>query len=140
MSEVIGYTTGVYDLFHIGHLNIIRRSRAQCDRLVVGVSSDELVESYKGHRPIIPFAERMEIVKSIKYVDEVVAQESMDKFEAWQRIRFHKLFHGSDWKGSKMYNEVEEKLRAVGVEVVYFPCTTGTSSTLLGEILRRQLR
>lgn len=140
MGEVIGYTTGVYDLFHIGHLNIIRRSREQCDRLVVGVSTDELVESYKGHRPIIPFAERMEIVKAIKFVDEVVAQESMDKFEAWQRLRFHKLFHGSDWKGSKMYNEVEDKLRAVGVEVVYFPCTTGTSSTLLGEILRRQLQ
>lgn len=140
MGEIIGYTTGVFDLFHIGHLNILKRAKEQCDRLVVGVSTDELVEDYKKHRPVIPFAERMEIVKAIRYVDEVVAQETMDKFAAWERIRFHKLFHGNDWKGSTMYNEVEAKLRAVGVEVVYFPCTTGTSSTLLGEILRKKLQ
>ena len=122
---VIGYTTGVFDLFHVGHLNLIRRARENCDRLIVGVSTDEVVEEYKGHRPIIPYAERVEIVKA-----------TMDKFAAWEKLRFNRLFHGNDWKGSAMYNEVEAKLAAVGVEVVYFPYTQGTSSTMLSERLR----
>ena len=133
---IIGYTTGVFDMFHVGHLNLIRRARENCDRLIVGVSTDEVVEQYKGHRPIVPYAERVEIVKAIRYVDEVVPQTSMDKLEAWERLRFNRLFHGNDWKGSAMYNEVEAKLRAVGVEVVYFDYTQGTSSTLLAERLR----
>ena len=128
---VIGYTTGVFDLFHVGHLNLIRRARENCDRLIVGVSTDEVVEEYKGHRPIIPYAERVEIVKAIRWVDEVVPQTTMDKFAAWEKLRFNRLFHGNDWKGSAMYNEVEAKLKAVGVEVVYFEYTKGTSSTLL---------
>ena len=135
-KPVIGYTSGVYDLFHIGHLRLLERARAQCDRLVVGVSTDEVVREYKGHSPIIPFEERVAIVKAIRYVDEVVPQTTMDKFAAWQKIHFDKLFHGSDWKGSAMYDEIERKLGAVGVEVVYFPYTSGTSSTLLGETLR----
>ena len=133
---VIGYTTGVFDLFHVGHLNLIRRARENCDRLIVGVSTDEVVETYKGHRPIIPYAERIEIVKAIRWVDEVVPQTTMDKFAAWEKLRFNRLFHGNDWKGSAMYNEVEAKLAAVGVEVVYFPYTQGTSSTLLADRLR----
>jgi glycerol-3-phosphate cytidylyltransferase len=133
---VIGYTTGVFDLFHVGHLNLIRRARENCDRLIVGVSTDEVVEEYKGHRPIIPYAERVEIVKAIRWVDEVVPQTTMDKFAAWEKLRFNRLFHGNDWKGSAMYNEVEAKLAAVGVEVVYFPYTQGTSSTMLSERLR----
>ena len=133
---VIGYTTGVFDMFHVGHLNLIRRARENCDLLIVGVSTDEVVEQYKGHRPIVPYAERVEIVKAIRYVDQVVPQTSMDKLEAWERLHFNRLFHGNDWKGSAMYNEVEEKLKAVGVEVVFFPYTKGTSSTLLGEALR----
>ena len=133
---IIGYTTGVFDMFHVGHLNLLARARGQCDRLIVGVSTDDVVLDYKGHAPIVPFAERVAIVKAIRYVDEVVPQTSMDKFAAWEKLRFNRLFHGNDWKGSAMYNEVEAKLKAVGVEVVYFPYTQGTSSTLLAERLR----
>ena len=133
---IIGYTTGVFDMFHVGHLNLLARAREQCDRLIVGVSTDDVVLDYKGHAPIVPYAERVAIVKAIRYVDEVVPQTSMDKFAAWERLRFNRLFHGNDWRGSAMYNEVEAKLKAVGVEVVYFPYTQGTSSTLLAERLR----
>jgi len=133
---IIGYTTGVFDMFHVGHLNLLARAREQCDRLIVGVSTDEVVLGYKKHAPIVPYAERAAIVKAIRYVDEVVPQTSMDKFAAWEKLHFNRLFHGNDWKGSAMYNEVEAKLKAVGVEVVYFPYTQGTSSTLLAERLR----
>ena len=133
---IIGYTTGVFDMFHVGHLNLLARARGQCDRLIVGVSTDDVVLDYKGHAPIVPYAERVAIVKAIRYVDEVVPQTSMDKFAAWEKLHFDRLFHGNDWKGSAMYNEVEAKLKAVGVEVVYFPYTQGTSSTLLAERLR----
>lgn len=133
---IVGYTTGVFDMFHVGHLNLLARAREQCDRLIVGVSTDEVVLDYKKHAPIVPYAERVAIVKAIRYVDEVVPQTSMDKFAAWEKLRFNRLFHGNDWKGSAMYNEVEAKLKAVGVEVVYFPYTQGTSSTLLAERLR----
>ena len=104
--------------------------------MIGGVSTDDVVLDYKGHAPIVPYAERVAIVKAIRYVDEVVPQTSMDKFAAWEKLRFNRLFHGNDWKGSAMYNEVEAKLKAVGVEVVYFPYTQGTSSTLLAERLR----
>ena len=102
----------------------------------MGVSTDDVVREYKHHDPIVCFDERVAIVKAIRYVDEVVPQTSMDKFAAWQNLHFNRLFHGNDWKGSAMYNEVEAKLRAVGVEVVYFDYTQGTSSTLLAERLR----
>lgn len=134
----IGYTTGVYDMFHIGHLNILKRAKEQCDYLIVGVSTDELVESYKHKTPIIPFGERMAIVEAIKYVDQVVAQESMDKFAAWEKLRFNAIFHGDDWKGSRMYDEIEKKLASVGVDMVFLPHTDGTSSTLLSEKLKRE--
>lgn len=133
----IGYTTGVYDMFHIGHLNILRRAKEQCDYLIVGVSTDELVISYKNKMPIIPFKERVAIVEAIKYVDQVVAQESLDKFNAWKKLQFNAIFHGDDWKGSNMYNEIEEKLAEVGVDMVFLPHTDGTSSTLLSEKLQR---
>ena len=133
---IVGYTTGVFDMFHVGHLNLLARAREQCDRLIVGVSTDEVVISYKKHPPIVPYAERVAIVKAIRYVDEVVPQTSMDKFSAWEKLHFNRLFHGNDWKGSAMYNEVESRLKAVGVEVIYFPYTQGTSSTLLAERLR----
>ena len=136
---IIGYTTGVYDLFHIGHLNILKRAKENCDHLIVGVSTDELVETYKHKKPIIPFKERMEIVKAIRYVDEVVPQITMDKFSAWEKLKFDRLFHGNDWKGTKMYNEIEEKLKKVGVEMIFFPYTNGTSSTLLNEVLHQIL-
>ena len=133
---IVGYTTGVFDMFHVGHLNLIRRAREMCDRLIVGVSTDDVVQTYKKHAPIVPFAERIEIVKAIRWVDEAVPQTSMDKFAAWEKLHFDRLFHGNDWKGSAMYNEVEARLKAVGVEVVYVPYTQGTSSTRLADRLR----
>ena len=133
----IGYTTGVYDMFHVGHLNLLRRAKEQCDYLIVGVSTDECVQTYKNKTPIISFEDRAEIVKSIKYVDEVVPQENMNKYEAWQKRPFDVLFHGDDWKGSSMYNEIEEKLKKHGVEFVYFPYTKGISSTQLREQLQK---
>lgn len=135
----IGYTTGVFDMFHIGHLNILKRAKEQCEYLVVGVSTDEVVETYKHKKPVVPFDERIEIVKAIKYVDEVVPQTSMDKMEAWEKIHFNCLFHGSDWKGSNMYEEIERKMKIVGCDVVFLPHTEGTSSTLLSEVLHRIL-
>lgn len=129
----IGYTTGVFDMFHIGHLNILRRAKEQCDHLIVGVSTDEVVESYKHHSPVIPFKDRLAIVEACRYVDEVVPQTSMDKFDAWDRLRFDAMFHGSEWKGTDLYNSYEEKFSKVGVDVVYLTPTAGISSTMLRE-------
>ena len=131
----VGYTTGVYDMFHIGHLNILQRAKEQCDHLIVGVSTDELVQSYKGKTPIIPFEERIRIVEAIRYVDEVVPQVSMDKYEAWEKLKFDVMFHGSDWKNSDMYNKIIERFAGVGVDVVFLPHTEGVSSTLLSNVL-----
>ena len=125
----IGYTTGVYDLFHIGHLNILKRAKEQCDFLIVGVSTDELVQSYKNKTPVIPFAERMAIVEAIKYVDKVVPQTSMDKLLAWKELHFDAMFHGDDWKNSAMYDEYEKQFDAIGVTLVFLPHTQGISST-----------
>ena len=133
----IGYTTGVFDMFHIGHLNILKRAKEQCEHLIVGVSTDELVQTYKNKKPIIPFAERLEIVHSIRYVDRVVPQVTMDKFAAWEKLKFDVLFHGTDWKNSDMYNKIMEQFSAVGVDVVFLPHTEGISSTLLSEVLQK---
>lgn len=138
-KKIVGYTTGVFDLFHIGHLNILKRAKEQCDYLIVGVSTDELVYGYKNKKPIIPFYERIEIVKAIRYVDEVVPQTCLDKFEAWKKIKFNRIFHGDDWKGSDLYIEAEKKLNSVGVEMVFLPHTEGTSSTLLTEVLHNKM-
>lgn len=132
---LLGYTTGVFDMFHIGHLNILKNAKSQCERLIVGVSTDELVQSYKGKTPVIPFEQRVEIVKAIKYVDEVVPQTTMDKYTAWKSLQFNALFHGSDWKNSDMYNEIIRKFESVGVDVVFLPHTDGISSTMLSEKL-----
>ena len=131
----IGYTTGVFDLFHIGHLNILKKAKEQCEYLVVGVSTDEVVLEYKKKTPTIPFEERIAIVASIKYVDEVVAQTNMDKLEAWKKIKFEAIFHGDDLKGSTMYSEIEHKFNNLRVDIVYFPYTKGTSSTILSRYL-----
>ena len=132
----IGYTTGVYDMFHIGHLNILRRAKEQCEILIVGVSTDELTMDYKHKKPVIPFEERKAIVEAIRYVDQVVPQTSMDKLEAWNKLHFDVIFHGDDWKGTSMYNEIEAKLNEVGCDLVFLPHTQGTSSTLLSQALR----
>ncbi len=131
----IGYTTGVFDLFHIGHLNILRRAKEQCEFLIVGVSTDELVESYKHKRPVIPYSERVAIVEAIRFVDKVVPQTSMNKLEAWEQLHFNAIFHGDDWKGSDLYINVERSLRAVGCDMVFLPHTDGTSSTFLAQKL-----
>ena len=134
-KKIIGYTTGVFDMFHIGHLNILKRAKEQCDYLIVGVSTDEVVEEYKKKTPIIKFEERIAIVEAIKYVDEVVPQTTMDKMEAWKQLKFDVMFHGYDWKGSDMYNNIIEKFNNVGVKVIFLPHTEGVSSTLLTEVL-----
>ena len=140
---IIGYTTGVFDLFHIGHLNIIRRAREKCDKLIVGVTTDELLKVYKNKSPIIPFEERISIVKSIRYVDEVVPQENMDKLSHWDNLKFNVVFVGDDWQNTDKWNKIESDFNKIGVKVVYFPYTEGTSSTLINEILvneRKKLR
>lgn len=134
----IGYTTGVFDMFHIGHLNILQRAKAQCDYLIVGVSTDELVEHDKNKTPIIPFADRMAIVEAIKYVDKVVPQSDKNKFAAWERLHFNKMFVGSDWKGTEAWNRFEEQFRPVGVEIVYLGHTDGISSTILRDKLNHK--
>lgn len=131
----VGYTTGVFDMFHIGHLNILRRAKEKCDYLIVGVSTDELVMEYKNKTPIIPFEERAEIVRSIDCVDRVIAQENRDKYEAWRELKFDVMFVGDDWKGKLLFMKVEEEFKKVGVDVVYFPYTKDTSSTILREKL-----
>lgn len=132
---VIGYTTGVYDMFHIGHLNILRRAKEQCDYLIVGVSTDELVQHDKHKTPIIPFENRCKIVEAIKYVDKVVPQIDKNKFGAWEKLHFNKMFVGSDWQGSPQWNGYEEEFGKVGVEIVYLSHTDGISSTILREKL-----
>lgn len=132
---IIGYTSGVYDLFHVGHLNVLKSAKSRCDRLVVAVTTDELSMSRKGKSPIIPLAERMEIIRALRCVDEVVVQEDMDKFGAWERYRFHKMFVGDDWKGDPKWVELEERFAPHGVEIVYFPYTMHTSSTKLRQAL-----
>ncbi len=130
---IIGYTTGVYDMFHIGHLNILKRAKEQCDYLIVGISTDELVEQDKHKTPVIPYIERCEIVKAIKYVDEVVSQINKNKLEAWEKLHFNKMFVGSDWKGTSQWRKFEEEFSPLGVEIIYLPYTNGISSTILRE-------
>lgn len=132
---VIGYTTGVYDMFHMGHLNILKRAKEQCDYLIVGVSTDELVQHDKNKTPIIPFEERCAIVEAIRYVDKVVPQTDKNKFAAWEKYHFNKMFVGSDWKGSPQWNRYEKQFAPVGVEIIYLDHTDGISSTILRDKL-----
>lgn len=136
ITVIIGYTTGVFDLFHIGHLNMLKNAKAMCDKLVVGVTTDELV-LYKGKHAVIPWEERMEIVRNIKYVDSVIPQDSMDKFEAWKHLKFDLMFVGDDWYNTDKWNAYEEQFKTVGVRIIYFPYYKGTSSSLINETLMR---
>lgn len=131
----IGYATGVFDMFHVGHLNLLRRARLECDYLIVGVTTDELVEELKGRRPIVPFDERVEIVNNIKYVDEAIPETTVDKLVAWNNLKYDVTFKGDDWKGSDKWNKLETEFAERGVRVVYFPYTTHTSSTKLRKVL-----
>lgn len=129
--SVIGYTAGVFDMFHIGHLNILRSSSRLCDTLLVAVTTDELAEARKKKKPIVPWAERAEIVSSCRYVDHVVPQNDMDKFAAWQQHRFNVIFVGDDWKGTASWDSLEARFADLGVAVNYLPYTPHTSSTAL---------
>ena len=133
---LIGYTTGVFDLFHIGHLNILKNAKGMCDKLIVGVTIDELVK-YKNKKAVIPYSERKEIVSAINYVDSVVPQEDMDKFETWKKLKFDILFVGDDWYKDSNWQILEDKFKSVGVKVIYFPYTKGISSTLLNKTLEK---
>ena len=135
----IGYTTGVFDMFHIGHLNILKRAKEQCDYLIVGVSTDDLVLRDKNKQPIIPFEDRIEIVKAIKYVDEVVAQADKNKLETYLKMnkKFDVMFVGSDWEGSPQWKKYEEQFKEYEVKIVYLSHTDGISSTILRDKIKK---
>lgn len=135
----IGYAPGVYDMFHIGHLNILRKSRLACDYLIAGVVSDDLSRRAKGKSPVIPLAERLEIVRSIRYVDEAVAEDVPTKLEMWQRLQFDVIIKGDDWRGTDKGNRLEREFAEVGVEVFYLPYTVHTSSTMLRQALNIEM-
>ena len=131
---IIGYTTGVYDLFHIGHLNLLKNAKGMCDKLIVGVTVDELV-AYKGKKSMIPFEDRIEIVRSIKYLDAAVPQYDMDKLSACKKLGAKFLFVGDDWYGTEKWREYERQFKEEGIQIVYFPYTKGVSSTKINEAL-----
>ena len=133
-NMVIGYTTGVYDLFHIGHLNLLKNAKGMCDKLVVGVTVDELV-AYKGKQSMIPFEDRIELVRSCKYVDAAVPQYDMDKLTACKKLGAEILFVGDDWYGTEKWKQYEEDFAREGIRIVYFPYTKGVSSTKITEAL-----
>ena len=136
---IIGYTTGVWDLLHIGHINILKNCKSMCDKLIVGVSTDEIIQKVKNKKPTIPFEERCEILKSISYVDVVVPQENYEnKFEPWERYKFDIMFVGDDWFNTNKWKGLEKQFDKKGVRIVYFPYTKGTSSTLINKILEKQ--
>jgi glycerol-3-phosphate cytidylyltransferase len=132
---LFGYTTGVFDMFHIGHLKILERAKAECDQLIVGITTDELSLAEKGSRPIVPFYERRQIVSALRCVDLTVPQTSMDKRQAWESLRFDRMFVGDDWRGTPRWNALEGEFAELGVEIVYFPYTDSTSSTRLRDTL-----
>ncbi len=131
---VIGYTTGVYDLFHIGHLNLLKNAKGLCDKLIVGVTVDDLV-TYKGKRAFIPFEDRIEIVRSCKYVDAAVPQYDMDKLTACKKLGATVLFVGDDWYATEKWQEFERQFAEAGIKIIYFPYTKGISSTKINHAL-----
>lgn len=130
-GAIVGYAPGVYDMFHVGHLNILRRAKRECDYLVVGVVSDERAAAVKGRLPVIPFEERAELVSALDLVDEVVIDDSVDKTEMWHRVRFDVIFKGDDWRGTPKGLALEHGMALVGARVSYFPYTQHISSTKL---------
>ena len=134
---VIGYTTGVFDLFHIGHLNILKQSKKKCDYLIVAVSNDKLSLKLKGKKPIIPFKERISIIKSIKYVDRVVEEKIDDKISARKKYKFDIIFDGDDWKKTEKWKKLEAKLSKLNTKVIFLKYTKKTSSTLITKVLNK---
>lgn len=137
---IIGYTSGVFDMFHVGHLNILKRAKEQCDYLVVGVTTDKLCYERKKKTPIISETDRMQIVQAIKYVDKVIAQENMDKLEIVKKYDIDVVFVGSDWRGSESWKQYEKEFSTVGCKVVYLEHTDGISSTILRERIKDNAR
>jgi glycerol-3-phosphate cytidylyltransferase len=135
----VGYAPGVYDLFHIGHLNLLRNASEACDHLIAGVVSDELAERNKGIRPVVPLEERLAIVSAIRFVAEAVVEDVPHKLEVWEALRFDTIIKGDDWKGTDRGDKLESDFASVGVDVTYVPYTTRTSSSLLRQILQREL-
>lgn len=135
-DETIGYTTGVFDLFHIGHLNLLKNAKGMCDKLIVGVTVDNLV-SYKGKHAMIPFEDRIEIVRSIKYVDAAIPQYTMDKLTTCKKLGATILFVGDDWYKTEKWQEYEKEFRHAGIKIIYFPYTKGISSTKINEALEK---
>lgn len=133
---VIGYTAGVYDLFHIGHLNLLKNAKGMCDKLIVGVTTDELV-SYKGKNAMIPFEDRIEIIRSCKYVDAAVPQYDMDKLTACKKLGATILFVGDDWYTTEKWKQYEAEFEENGIKIIYFPYTKGVSSTKITEALHK---
>jgi len=135
MNRIVGYAPGVYDLFHIGHLNVLKHARSRCDHLIAGVVSDEMCLAAKGRLPVVPLAERIEIVRHIDFVDAVHAEVVPEKLDTWRDVRFHRIFKGDDWRGTPKGDRLERDFAGVGVEVVYFPYTVHTSSSILRQAL-----
>lgn len=138
--SIVGYAPGIFDLFHVGHLNILSHAKSQCDVLIAGVLSDEMCERAKGFRPVVPLSERIEIVRHITYVDQVHEEVVPDKLETWEALRFDRIFKGDDWRGTPKGDKLERDFGAVGVEVVYFPYTVSTSSSKLRHVISLLLR
>lgn len=134
---VIGYSTGVFDLFHIGHLNVLEKAKEHCDFLLVGVTTDEEAFRVKGIHPIIAFEERIRIIQSLKCVDKAIPEDDVDKIKAWYKNKYDVIFKGDDWKGTEKWNRLEGEFSKLGVKVVYFPYTNSTSSTILREVLAK---
>jgi glycerol-3-phosphate cytidylyltransferase len=135
-NKIIGYTTGVFDMFHIGHLHLLKKAKNHCDYLIVGVSSDELVKEYKQKKPIIPFEHRMEIIASLSCVDEVIVQSHRDKIKQYHDVGYDVMFVGDDWKGSELFNNLESQLKERGASIEYFDYTKNISSTHFTKILQ----
>lgn len=139
MSPVVGYAPGAYDLFHVGHLNILKHARSRCDRLIAGVISDEMFRLVRGVDPYVPLAERIEIVRHVAFVDQVHEEVVPDKLDTWRELGFDRIFKGDDWRGTPRGDKLERDFASVGVEVVYFPYTVHTSSTMLRQALSARI-
>ncbi|MGZ4449431.1 MAG: adenylyltransferase/cytidyltransferase family protein [Nocardioides sp.] len=136
-GPTIGYVPGVFDLFHVGHLNVLAQARAHCDVLVAGLVSDEMCEQAKGFRPYVPLEERLAVVDALRIVDATYAETTPDKLDAWRQVGFHRLFKGDDWRGTPAGDALEARVASVGAEVVYFPYTVTTSSSALRRAIER---
>jgi glycerol-3-phosphate cytidylyltransferase len=136
-KSIIGYTSGVFDLFHVGHVRVLKKAKSLCDKLIVGVSTDNLVKKYKNKYPIISQKERIEVVKNNRYVDYVISQNSLNKFINWKKLKYDIMFVGDDWYNTSKWRELDKKFKQVGVRIIYLPYTKGTSSTKINNILNK---